>query len=137
MTTDDPLMALYRRTTFEANTPQGRISLRPGDRCSELDALLDALGVETWAHITAWNPGPTRYDRDENDRRQQALEAELEARGLVWFPGRGVGDDGWTEEAALVLGLGQADALELGARFAQRAVVWGRAGGPATLLPVP
>ncbi len=36
-----------------------------------------------------------------------------------------------------MLGLGQADALELGARFAQRAVVWGRAGGPATLLPVP
>lgn len=91
---DDDLMQLYRRTTFEADTSRGRIALRSGEPCPELDALLAAEATEAWAHITAWNPGPTRYEREENDRRQRALEAELEARGLAWFPGRGVGDDG-------------------------------------------
>ena len=133
---DGPLLRAYRETLYLADTPAGRIALRVGQASPALDTLLAARGVHTWAYVTAHNPGSVRGDGDDNHRRQQALEAELEAQGYAAYPGEGVGDDGsWPPEASvLVLGLSREDAVALGRRHGQCAVLWGARGEAARLL---
>ena len=60
----------------------------------------------------------------------------LEAAAHPLFDGWGRGEDlNWEpEQSLLALGVGKAQAIELGRRFGQNAVVWGTAGGLAELL---
>ncbi len=66
---EDALLAAYGRTTFVADTPRGRLSLRVGRRSAELDALLAAHGVATWAYVTAFNPGSRLLPGEANAAR--------------------------------------------------------------------
>jgi D-ribose pyranose/furanose isomerase RbsD len=63
--TDDALLAAYRRTRFCADTTQGRIVIRVGESRPELNAILGATGCETWAYVTAFNPGSVRLSDAE------------------------------------------------------------------------
>jgi hypothetical protein len=133
--TDDALLAAYRRTSFYADTARGRLVIRIGESHPDLDAILRASGCETWAYLTAFNPGSVRLSDAENDRGQRELEDALRPLEHPMFPGEGVGDDGtWPpERSILVLGIEREAALLLGRRFGQRAIVCGRLGGLATL----
>jgi hypothetical protein len=73
--------------------------------------------------ITAHNPGGQLVSDAENASAQAELEAELETRGLTWWPTAG-GDPSWThvEASAAVIGMGEADAIALGAQFGQDAI---------------
>jgi hypothetical protein len=119
-----------------ANTPKGRLCLRVGQRCVELDDLLAGHGVTTWAYVTAFNPGSVLLPADENSARQRELERSVAALGLASYPGEGIGDDGrWPPEASLlVLGIGRNDAVRLGQEFGQLAVVYGDLGQEAELV---
>jgi hypothetical protein len=52
------------------------------------------------------------------------------------YTGEGIGVDGtWPpERSILVLGIEREAAVQLGGRFGQVAIVFGEAGGPATLV---
>jgi hypothetical protein len=130
------LLDAYRRTAFVANTPSGGLSLRIGQRSTALDDLLAEHGVTTWAYITAFNPGSIVLTPQENMARQRELERVVAPRGFATFSGEGVGDDGrWPpERSLLVLGIGRSDAVQLGRRFGQIAIVYGELGGQAELL---
>src|SRR5438128_2677055 len=133
----DALFAAYRNTSFFADTSPGRLCLRVGRASPEIDALLAAYGVCTWAYVTGFNPGSILLPPEENENRHQRLARETERRGYTTFPGEGIGDDGqWPpERSLLILGIGRDDAIDLGREFGQRAVVYGEEGGPAVLLP--
>lgn len=130
------LFEAYRRTSFFANTPRGRLCLRIGERSQELDQLLVECGAQSWAYVTAFNPGSIPLDLEENECRQASLEQETARCGYAVFPGEGVGDDGaWLPERSLLIaGIGKADAVVLGRRFGQRAIVYGELGEPSVLL---
>ena len=130
------LLDAYRRTAFVANTPSGRLSLRIGQRSSTLDDLLTEQGVTTWAYVTAFNPGSIVLTHEENVARQRELECAVASRGFTAYSGEGVGDDGrWPAESSLlVLGIGRSDAVQLGRRFGQFAIVYGELGREAELL---
>lgn len=130
----DELLAAYRRTRYTAETPHGRITLRIGERNTELDALLAAHGSTHWAYLTAWNPGSRLLPIEHNRRRQQELETALTEAGHVFYRGAGVPDplhDGhWTpEESVLIMGIEPTEATEMARRFGQRGHVHGRLGG--------
>ncbi len=78
--------------------------------------------------ITAWNPGDERPSREENDRANEALRAELEAlnleaRGLAPLPALGSDPNSpHAEESWAVAGFNDRDARELGAKYRQVAV---------------
>jgi hypothetical protein len=133
--TDDALLAAYRRTRFCADTALGRIVIRVGEGHPELDAIVRGTGCETWAYVTAFNPGSVRLSDAENDTRQRELEDGLSQLGHPMFPGEGIGDDGmWPpERSVLVLEIEREAAVQLGRRFGQRAIVCGQLGRPATL----
>jgi hypothetical protein len=133
---DERLFSAYRKTTYMADTPVGRLCIRIGRAHPDLDALLTARGHRHWAYVTAHNPGSVPFTAEQNRARHARLEADVAARGYEAFPGEGVGDDGeWPPEASLlILGMPRDVAAALGRAHAQRAVVWGGLGEPALLL---
>jgi hypothetical protein len=134
---DDELMRAYRQTSFFADTPRGNLRLRIDERNPELDAVLATEGAQSWAYVTACNPGSVALGESENARRQLLLEQATRDAGFVFFRGEGIGDDGqWPPEPSLlILGIARAQAVDLGRRFGQRAIVYGEAGGSPQLLP--
>jgi hypothetical protein len=131
------LRAAYEATAYEVHdSPVGPFTIRCGVVSPQVDALLADAGLETWAFITAWNPGSVRLDDAENRHRHAELRSWLTARGLRWFPAAGVPAAGdWPpEESLLVLGLDEPATVPLGRAFGQRAVVVGSRGLPARLL---
>ncbi len=127
---------VYIETAYRVADGAQRFSIRVGERCAPIDALLDAHDAEEWAYVTAHNPGGRRADADANEAAQQRLEAALRASARPVLHGEGVGDDGgWPPEPSLlVLGLTRADAVALARRFGQEAIVAGRRGAPAELV---
>jgi len=133
---EEALLEAYRRTRFVANTPKGRLWLRVGRRCGELDHLLADHSVTTWVYVTAFNPRSMPLPAEENWARQRELERSVVELGLVWYPGEGIADDGrWPPEPSLlVLGIVRNDAVRLGQQFGQLAVVYGELGQEAELV---
>jgi len=129
----------YLRTTYRVTGVTPPIDIRIGERCPELDALLDKHAARSWAFVTAWNPGSNKLDDAENRRRQEELENEVRKSGFVFYRGAGIPDDSssieWTpEESILIAGINSEDAVKLGKKCRQAAIVTGDHGAPAELV---
>ena len=82
-----------------------------------------------FAIITAHNPRSERLSSEENARRHAELERDLKALGLEYAPSTGESPDGsWLEEGFSVFGVSLEQALELGRKYGQHAIVWGEGG---------
>lgn len=127
----------YEKTRFCVDDGARRLCFMAGSRSAKLDALLHRHKAARWGFLTAWNPASVELSRAENDARQGDLRRRLESEGYKWLPGEGVGDDpAWQpEESLLVLGISRGKAVALGREFGQLAVVVGRRGEPACLVP--
>ncbi|NLO80373.1 MAG: DUF3293 domain-containing protein [Xanthomonadaceae bacterium] len=131
------LLAAYRATRYVVDTsPIGRFVLRIGQPSAAADRLCRLLGQASWVYVTACNPRSRLLPPEENAARMAALERVLQAQGWRYFPGTGCGDDlNWPPEPSLLVpGVDRAQAVSLGRRFEQNAVVYGELGGPAQLL---
>ena len=126
----------YAATTFTAITPRGELRLRVGKHHHALDALLGDYDTEVWAYITAYNPASDQKSHEDNDAAQERLLAEIAVTHQHWFEGAGIPDDSsWLpERSVLVLGMGEEQAITLGARYGQVAIVTGQRGEPARLM---
>lgn len=136
----DALLNAYRGTRYTVETsPVGPIVLRVAEHSPRVDRLCQRLGRQSWVYVTACNPRSQVLAPAVNAARMQQLSRVLEARGLPFFPGAGLGEDpAWEpERSVLAVGVDRALALELGQQFEQYAVVYGELGEPAQLLTVP
>ena len=99
---DEALYHAYLGTDFRIDTqlPQ---AVRIGKPAHEFAAWMRAQGYRRAMLITAWNPYSVPVPRPENDRRQQALEAEVELLGIKCLPAHGADPGGKWEEASLCL----------------------------------
>ena len=77
-----------------------------------------------WAILTAWNPGSNRQVEAINHAAQARLEAQLRAAGWAFQPAWN-GEGEWREESALVSDIPLAEAVSLGQRYGQHALLWG------------
>lgn len=129
------LLTAYLQTSFNVLMPAGTITLRCGRHSIDLDRLLKDAGASCWAYLTAYNPNSQQLGGDENRRRQDKLVAEVSAKFSV-LHGEGVGaDQNWPPEpSVLVLGMDREEAMRVGSRYGQNAVVVGVQGQPAELL---
>lgn len=134
----DELMRAYAATTFTARTSRGEIRIRVGEHNPDLDLLLAGHRVASWAYVTACNPGSVRQSPEDNERRQRRLQTEVGEKGLEFFEGEGVPDDAsWLpERSLLILGIDESEAIDLGARWGQLAIVAGILGRPPRLVVV-
>ena len=130
------LWRAYEATVFLATVDGVVLRIRPGHGDSDVDRVLARRGLRTWAFITAWNPGSELLLREENEARQTRLEEEVRSAGFETFNGVGEPlDSEWTpEHSLLILGISQADAIALGHKHGQVAIVVGQFQEPATLV---
>lgn len=109
----------YRSTIYKAAGVAFTLSERP------TGTIL--FGGRPFAIITAHNPRSERLSDVENQERHEELERDLQALGLEHIPGTGASPDGtWVEEGFAVFDVGLAQALELGRKYDQHAILWGK-----------
>lgn len=127
---DRRLLAAYLRTEYRVAEPPGFI-LKTGAPLSEETLLwLAAADCHSWAFLTAWNPGSQLLPESTNRIRNRQLSAELERSGWKFFPGLGMGPDGdWApEESFWILHITAGEAVKLGRKYAQNALLWWESG---------
>jgi putative PIN family toxin of toxin-antitoxin system len=112
---------------------QGGPVLRIGERSAELEAWLDTQAAATAAFITAANPRGEQSSHAANEAAMSALHASL---AWPYLPAEGRDPEGrWSAEpSALVLGISRPDAVALGRRLAQNAIVFVEKGAAPELV---
>jgi hypothetical protein len=133
MSVDPELERAYRDTRYRV--PSLSLELFVGQASAQLDALLKQYDTREWAFVSAVNPCSRLLADAENRIRHQQLRQAVAARGYPWFEGEGLAlDQGWpAEPSLLILGIPRREAIALGRRFEQNAVVTGYLGQPARL----
>jgi hypothetical protein len=132
------LLRAYRATTYRADVGGRRVDLRIGEPVDLRELSSERQPVETWAFLSAANPGSRPLSTAENLERHRDLVAACTARGFAVYEGWGIGEtDDWDPEISLlVLGIDRKEAVSIGRAFGQLAVVCGQAGGVAELVEV-
>ena len=110
--------------------------LRVGEPSGRLDAMLEAAGAATAAFLTAANPRSEPRGEAENASAFQTLESLLGQSQFRLHRGEGRDPEGrWAPEPSiLVLGIYRANAMALGALFAQNAIVFVEKGQAPELV---
>jgi len=130
------LWSAYESTVFCAPLDGTEIHIRPGEINAPLDQALEARSLTTWAFITAWNPGSRGLSRRENDARHERLKEVVARLGFESFEGQGQPTHAaWApERSLLVLGVPASEAVAIGRRYGQHAIVVGERRREARLL---
>jgi hypothetical protein len=130
------LKMAYEQTIYEVYYGQATIQIKIGESCPALDSLI-AQGDRrpSWVLITSSNPYSQLLSELENQRRHQRLIKHLTELQLPLFPAMGKDQTGvWTPEAScLILGIDRVQAIAIGRKFEQNAIVYGELNQPAEL----
>jgi len=130
------LESAYRATTYRVFLPGGGCDLRLGVVSETLRCWLETAGTARFAILTAHNPGSEDVESEENLLRQAQLECALLELGYEPYAGENVADDdSWpAEESCFVPGISVTEALALGERYGQNAIICGGADGKTELV---
>jgi hypothetical protein len=130
------LESAYRATTYRVFLPGGGCDLRLGVVSETLRCWLETAGAARFAILTAHNPGSEDVESEENVLRQARLECALLELGYEPYAGENVADDdSWpAEESCFVPGISVTEALALGERYGQNAIICGGADGKTELV---
>ncbi len=85
------------------------------------DKLEDILKLDNWAILTAEDPGAKKQSAKKNAADMEDLEADLKARGFGYT--KAIGKYGDVQNAFIVTGISEAQALELGKKYGQESVL--------------
>ena len=120
------LVRAYREAIYIVNEGDDAIALKVGEVSQALAALMHVHKATTAAILTAYNPYSEIQPSAENERRQAALVAELNATAVICFDAIGSDPEGeWEPEAStLVLGITLVEAERLADQFGQNAFIW-------------
>ena len=131
---DQQLREAYLATTYEVK--QLGIFLKIGESNWHMEEFLVDNNVFTWAFISAYNPYSKDFSLLENEKRHTQLVSEVKKMDLVFAEGFGVpaNEDWKAEKSLLILDISKEDAITLGKRWEQNAIVWGRLGGEPELV---
>ncbi len=130
---NDALRDAFSRTVYRVFLPERAIDLRVGEYSL---ALEEVLGRATWIVFSPGNPGVRLLAAFDNARRMADLKAWLGQHHRRYYEAVGLAppDQDWPPEASLlILDVTDAQARELGARYAQLAWLAG-GGGQASRL---
>ena len=132
------LEAAFLATTYTASEKNGTtFHLKINEQNEAFDRFLRKKNIMTWAYVTAWNPAARQQDDLKNIELNRQLEQILKNLGYTYLKGFGVPPEGstWQPEASfLILGIRQEDALQLGKKFHQAAILCGKTGEVANLI---
>ncbi len=128
----DNLIQAYKSTTYKVFKPNLEIQI--GVLNNDLNDLLGKNNATEWAYITAINPySRVLTDLENQDRHLQLQEV---ANSFLTYEGHGIGTDpSWEPELSLlVIGVSKAEAILIGKKFEQNAIVYGEIYSTPELL---
>lgn len=130
------LINAYETTAYRVIDSDGVFVLRVGDVSDDLARMFERTGTSGATFITAENPFSKETSSEENEANQARLRRDLEAMGATIFKGAGQGEDPkWPAEASfLAIDLLREQAIELGNRYQQNAILWAGADARPELL---
>jgi hypothetical protein len=133
--TDTALKMAYEQAIYEVYHGQETIVIHIGEYCRALDHLIAKCDCSAWALITAANPYSQLLSQLENQRRHQKLIEHLHEQSWSLLDALGKDRTGvWTPEPSLlILGIDRFQAIALGRKFEQNAIVYGELNQPAEL----
>lgn len=128
------LRQAYLATSYTAKvTPDTLLNIKIGKSHPTLDKLLTQYATDTWAYLTAWNPLSELCNLSSNQQRNKELEKHLIEK--PYFKGKGIAqEENWEEESFLILDIEQQEAIQLGKKFQQNAILVGEKGKKARLI---
>jgi len=130
------LKIAYEQAIYEVYYGQATIPIKIGESCPVLDSLI-AQGdrLPSWTLITASNPYSQILSELENQQRHHLLIEHLRKLQLLTFPAVGKDkEEVWIPETSLlILGIELIEAIAIGQRFEQNAIVYGELNQPAEL----
>jgi hypothetical protein len=121
------------RNTYLAETPGGRLKLRAGRPCPDLDRLLGESGAESWACVSAKSTLSQRITADAGRARQELIEQYVRGIGYTCYGTRDAGEG--ADPMLLILGITEDAAVRLGVMLEQPEVLVGRKGRCPELRP--
>ena len=122
---NDEIIAAYKATNYRVlSDPE--FTLRVDEQSGELLKLYELTRAISAAFITAWNPFSEEKSPSENDQKNALLRADLETLGAEILPGFGAWPDDPTkgEDSFLAIGISQKDAVILGKKYKQNAILF-------------
>lgn len=130
---DQSLLRAYEQTHY--CLPSLNATVKVGSVCPPLEEWLADHGIRCGAFVTAYNPGSAPHTAAENQYWQATLQAELDQWQQAYLPAIHRDPSGrWPEEPAyFVLELEAVQAITLGRRYGQNAVLGYEAKRGATL----
>lgn len=114
---------LYRKAVVDIEFGERTVRVEPRPR-GTVEGVFPVPDGDAVVHvITAWNPFGRTVPDDDNSLAHRRLLDEVRRLGLTWWPAVGGSVDGTHQEVSVaVVGLRDADALEVGRRFGQDAI---------------
>lgn len=128
----DNLIQAYKNTTYKVFKPNLVIEI--GVINKDLNDLMAKNNATEWAYITAFNLySNVLTDLENLDRHLQLQEV---TKSFLTYEGHGVGtDSSWEPELSLlVIGISKAEAILIGKKFEQNAIVYGKIDSTPELL---
>ncbi len=123
----------FNNTDYVVNINDKTIIINIGKAQTELDNLIKPL--KKWAFITAYNPLPKILSDDENKTRNKQLRQDAENLGFQVYTGYGISKDKcWKEDSFLIVGIDKIEAIQLGAKYGQLAIVTGSTNNKTELI---
>jgi hypothetical protein len=118
-------LAAFHATHYRVDGPNGSFVLRTGAHSRELQQLHKSHGVVSSAYLTAWNPLGVIVPPETNARNQEALRRDLAELRVLILSGEGRDpESGCAEQSVLAIGLSRGQAVALGNRYRQLAVMF-------------
>lgn len=118
-------LAAFHATHYRVDGPNGSFVLHIGAHSRELQQLHESHGVVSSAYLTAWNSLGEIVPPETNEQNQQALQRDLTGLGVPVLSGEGKHpESGWAEQSLLAIGLSREQAVALGNRYRQLAIVF-------------
>jgi hypothetical protein len=118
-------LAAFHATEYYVDIPGDSFVLRIGTPSPALQRLHQTYGVTSSAYLTAWNPLGEIATPEQNAGSQAALARDLDDLDVTTLPGEGKDPaSGWAEQSLLALGLPREQAVALGSKYRQLAIVF-------------
>ena len=134
MNITEDLARAYFLTNFRVFTPTGSFTVHVRRESTELAVLHASHNARSSAFLTAYSPFSQPTDAETDRINQNSLQTEVEGR-WEYLLGEGVDPTGeWpAEPSLLILGIDLDEALVLGQKFDQLALLFATGDGSADL----
>lgn len=131
---DQQLLKAYLNADYCLIKPS--LKIKVGENSRELDTFLMDNNAYYWAFITAWNPHTQLLNLVENEGRHQSLMQNLIEARYTFVEGYGESQDGRypPEKSLMIFDISKVDAMRLGRRYQQNAILYGSINAKAELV---